>query len=262
MLKHSPSALAFIRMDLGITQQELADTVGISRALVAMAERGTRRLPEKARDYLEKLRVIAVKYPPAARVSKKKRPSIASLRPLYNRVPFSTRSGKNANVHIATIAGSLSVLSANELLLTADRLKEKLYNEGRKVATALDACHQLLLSLEQKSQLTARRMEMLAVENAAAPERAMELKVRLILLKVRLKQSRQIYKAYPVLRKRYRARIAKLYVTKLYLEDKREKFNRPAVLKRKQLIADLQGELLSQQNIKERINLRIMQLEG
>jgi transcriptional regulator with XRE-family HTH domain len=76
---------AYARARLGITQQQLANSLGISRSQLAMAETGKRKLSGSAMDYLEKMHAIAKELPIPELVTRRR---IAGFVPLkeYNRV--------------------------------------------------------------------------------------------------------------------------------------------------------------------------------
>ncbi|RYY44409.1 MAG: XRE family transcriptional regulator, partial [Chitinophagaceae bacterium] len=86
MKRNAPSAFAFMRIELGLTQQQLADDCGISREAVAMAERGHRPMPQRAADYLRQMAALTKQMPLPAQVYRRKRASVASVRAPYNRV--------------------------------------------------------------------------------------------------------------------------------------------------------------------------------
>lgn len=249
--------MALVRIDLGITQQQLADTLGISRAALSMAERGTRHYPQRGLAYLDGLREIAMRIPQAAAPPRRQRPSVASKRPLYNRIHFSSRNNKADKVHIATVRALEPVLSAGEIRAAGERLRDRLYNEGKRAATSQDGQRELLATLEQKTAITKCRLEVLELEKVAALGRATDIKANLTLITARLKAFRQIYKAYPDMRKRYRRKIAVLYVKKLRCQEQLEKFNKPAIQKRKLQIEALQLELENQLGLAEHIKKRM-----
>ena len=253
--------MAMVRIDLGITQQELGDTVGVSRQWISMAEGGTRRMPPRAMEYLQKLMEIASQNPPAAAITKRKRPSVATQRPPYNRVRFSARSGNLAIEQIATLNRYRSVLSKEELQLTGERLKERMRNSGQKDPTALGSNRELLCTLEQKFALTKARLEVEELEKAAAPGRALDIKANLLSLKAKLKAHRETYKKHPPLRKQHRSKIARLYVKKLNLQEQLEKFNRTSMVKRKQVINEIKGALKDQEALAATIRKAIEKME-
>lgn len=262
MYKNRISGMAMVRVDLGITQQQLADTLGISRALVGMAERGTRRLPKRAMDYLHSLRRVAEQNPPTVVISRRKRPSVATRRPAYNRIPFSSRREKIAGSHIATLNNFKSVLSEAELRMVGENLKEYMLKTGKKQPEAADACRQLLLMLEQKEAFTLCRVKMLELEKEAAPAKAREIKESLVVITARLKAYRQAYREHPGLRKGFRKKIAGLYLKKLTASGQLEKFNRPAMQRKKQEIAELKEFLDRVRKLSGQIEQRINHLSN
>lgn len=260
MITTIPSALAMVRVQLGITQQQLADTLGLSRALIAMAERGSRRLPDRARDYLNKLREIAQQHPQLVGVPLKKRRSVASIRPAYNRISFSSRRCQAAGAPIATVIPSKSILSAEEVREAGKKLKDRFLHTGKQPGSA-DACRELLKVLQLKSELASQRLQTLELELAAAPGRATELKGQLTLLNARLKAARYCSKNFPLQRKKWRLEIAGLYVKKLRLQDLLEKFKRPVRMKRKMEIAALKKQLKEQGALAKHLENRVSMLE-
>jgi len=262
MEQKTPSGMVFMRIELGITQQQLADILGVSRSLLAMAERGHRRLPGTVLPCLQELRAIARKVPYTPKPSRRRRPSVASKRPAYNRILFTTRRYMQDKSHIVTLHNSLPILSATELADTAERITQAPYFDSNETVTSLTACRELLLTLQQKRETLQCRMEVLELDKAAARERGFGLKVDLSVVKARLKAYRQNFKAYPDMRKSLRKRIAVDYVKKLELMASLEKYNKPAILKRKQLIMELAGDLKGQQGLEHTIQKRLMELEN
>lgn len=262
MYKNRISGMAMVRINLGITQQQLADTLGISRALVGMAERGTRRLPQRAMDYLHGLRRVAEQNPPTVTISRRQRPSVATRRPAYNRIPFSSRPKKMTDSHIATLNNFKSVLSKTELQLAGEKLRKYMLETGKKQPDALDACRQLLLMLEQKGAVAMCRVQMLELEKGAAPARVREIKEDLVVITARLKAYRQAYREHPGLRKGFRKKIAGLYLKKLNACGQLEKFNRAAMQRRKQQIAELKEFLDRQRKLTGQIEQRMKDLRS
>lgn len=256
MLTRIPSGMALVRIELGITQQQLADTLGVSRALIGMAERGNRRLPQRALEYMDKLRQIAGRVPHAPTLPKRRRPSIATKRPLYNRIHFSSRNNKAGKMHIVTTRSLEPILSPTELRNAGESLRERFYNDGKSYPSAADACRELLLALDQKGAVLQCRLDLLELDSIAARGRALEIKANLVLVNARLKVYRRLYKEHPSLRKRFRRKIAANYLKKLSLQDQLEKCNKPAMVKRKQGIAELKFQLEDLRILAERVRQR------
>lgn len=261
MLKKSPSGMAMVRIELGITQQQLADTLGISRSLVAMAERGLRSLPERGRQYLDKLLDIARRMPPNPATTGLRRRTKDRGRPAYNRVKFSTRRNKAGDMLSVTIRDIEPLLSAGELHLTGQNLKNRLLKEGKKHTSPADACRELLGALEHKGETLRTRIDYLEMDISAARIRREDLSASLFLIKAQLKADRKVAREHPSQRKKYRRKIALLYVKKLTLQQQLEKYNRPAMLKRREVITGLQCQLEEQRAIYERIGERLKQME-
>ena len=76
---------AFTRCRLGITQQQLANSLGISRSLLAMAETGKRKLPQSAMAYLQEMQVIAQQLPVPEPVTRRRVMGFVPLKE-YNRI--------------------------------------------------------------------------------------------------------------------------------------------------------------------------------
>jgi transcriptional regulator with XRE-family HTH domain len=76
---------AYARARLGITQQQLANSLGISRSQLAMAETGKRKLSGSAMDYLEKMHAIAKQLPMPELVTRRRVAGFAALK-VYNRI--------------------------------------------------------------------------------------------------------------------------------------------------------------------------------
>lgn len=253
--------MALVRMDLGITQQQLADTIGISRSLVAMAERGNRRLPARGLDYLKKLQEIGLRMPPPQAPVRRRRPVTERKRPPYNRVHFSAHRNKAGTIHSVTIKHMEPILYPAEVWAAGERLRERLQKEGNKHPTSADACRELLSSLEHKGATIQCRLEHLELDLIASRTRGLELAGNLKMVKGQLKIFRQAAKDHPSLRKKFRRKVAVLYLKKLYLQDQLEKFNRPALVRRKQVIAGLQWQLGEQQAMSAGIKERMLKME-
>lgn len=253
MQKQRQSTMALVRIDLGITQQQLANSLGISRSLLSMAERGARRLPPQAAGYLHQLLRIAKDAPPTVSARRRPRPSVASKRPAYNRIPFSTRKKEGSDVHIATLSKYKSVLSPQEILNTGYSLRDRYSNDSKIYPDAVAARQELLRALGQKKALLHARLKLLQLELLAAGPKAVQLKNHLLVTKARLKAFRQLFKEHWTLRKTYRKKIAAEYLKKLRLEEQREKFNKPALLQQKQAIAALQAHIGNLEKLVERI---------
>ncbi|RYY52254.1 MAG: XRE family transcriptional regulator, partial [Chitinophagaceae bacterium] len=229
MKTSTTQALTMIRVDLGISQQQLADSLGLPRSRISMAELGIRPLPQIARDYLHDLLQIARRLPKPASISRKRRPSVATQRPAYNRIAFSRRKAAPGKGHIDTSMPYQSVFSKEESRETAQRLKDRFSYDRSYCPTSADACHELLISLEQKRAVIQCQLDVLELDKAAAPQRAVAVKAKLIERKIKLKSYRQLCRENPALRKRYRSKIARLYLQKIQAEEEMEKFNRPAM---------------------------------
>jgi len=262
MQQKTPSGMVCMRIELGITQQQLADILGISRSLLAMAERGHRSLPSTVLPALQQLTGIARKVPYTPKPTRRRRPSVASKRPAYNRILFSTRRYMEGKSRIVTLHNSLPILSATELADAAERITQLPYFDSNGAGFSLIACRELLHTLQQKRETLQCRIEVLELDKAAARERGLGLKIDLTVIKAQLKAYRQYVKENPLSRKSMRKRIAVDYVKKLELMAQLEKYNKPAILKRKQLIMELAMEIKGQQGLEQMLRKRLLELEG
>jgi transcriptional regulator with XRE-family HTH domain len=90
------SWFAVTRVRLGITQQQLANSLGISRSQLAMAETGKRKLSQSALAYLEKMQAIAKQLPIPEPVTRRRVTGFVPLKE-YNRIaPKVTRNPHQA----------------------------------------------------------------------------------------------------------------------------------------------------------------------
>ncbi|RZL06114.1 MAG: hypothetical protein EOO89_24810 [Pedobacter sp.] len=168
---------------------------------------------------------------------------MATQRPAYNRIAFSRRKASPGKGNIDTSTPCQSVFSKEESRETAQRLRDRFKSDSNYYPTATDACQELLISLEQKRAGLQCQLDVLELDKAAAPQRAVEVKAKLIERKIKLKSYRQLCRDNPALRKRYRSKIARLYLQKIQAEEVMEKFNRPAMTKLKEQIAGVKRQL-------------------
>lgn len=256
MIKRSLTGLAMIRIDLGITQQQLAETLGISRSAIAMGERGSRRMPERVQEYLHKLLPIAQQLPLPLPPSRRKRKSIAHLRPAYNRIGFSTRKTNTPVEHISTLFHLKSVLSREEVKETGERLRDRLLLEGNNHPQPADANKELLRTLAHKKELIQCEIGVKELDLAAARTRASELYCLLKIARGNLKLYRAFSRRSAESKKKYRAKVARLFLRKIQLEDQLAKFNRKAIGRRKEMIEALRGQLEGVRGMEGRLGMR------
>jgi transcriptional regulator with XRE-family HTH domain len=261
MKQVSLSGMHYMRIELGITQQQLADMIGVSRSLVAMAERGTRSLPGSVLPQLKQLYGIANKVPYTPKSARRQRPSVARQRPPYNRIRFSTRTGRSGRVQIVTINNSLPILSAQDLQMTAKRMTLRSNYDSKIQPSGSEASRELLVTLEQNQATLRCRLEVMELDKTAARVKAIEVKAGLMVIKAILKAYRYNFKTYPPQRKKWRKAIAVTYVKKLELQQRLEKYNKPSIVKRKTLIEQLEQQLHDQQQLAQVIQQSLLKPE-
>ncbi|RYZ44876.1 MAG: helix-turn-helix domain-containing protein [Sphingobacteriales bacterium] len=252
MKKRSHAGMAFLRVQLGITQQQLADEVGMSRSTISMGELGIRPMPARVTNYLLGVQELAQQNALPERASAPQRHSVATKRAPYNRIRFSNRGASGAKRQISTLNRYKSILNDVEIRMVGEQLKQRWINGGNSIGSAA-AREELMIALQHKQTLLQGQLNMAEQDKATAPEQARQIRANISLLKAQLKVSRQLYKQQPAMRKKFRKRIASLYLKKLKAQEQLEKYNKSATKKIKQRIEELTAQLDAVGKLREQI---------
>jgi transcriptional regulator with XRE-family HTH domain len=241
MMQHNHSMdIPYLRVQLGLTQQQLADSLGISRSLVAMAETNRRSLPRKAMPLVLGMHRLAAKMPLRREINVKR--GRAGTR-VYNRVH---RSSRLTSLRKAPIVLPNTVTEQRQhgpIKYATVQLGTRPFNVH--LLNCLEDCEALLDNMLMQKERTAFQLQYLQMEAGLAEEKGRELTGRLTLLCALLRVGQQNVLKYPESpnRKKWEIKNAKLYYQKLLLEQQMEAFNAAAALQRERNINITEGRL-------------------
>ena len=223
---------AYMRMHLGLTQQQLANSLGMSRSALAMAEAGLRPMPEFALPFLKEMATIVKKMPaPAITTIKRNLRVVKSARwHTLSRQPSVTGQSSTASSYRQALsnytAGSTKVHSFSTNLLQSNV-----------------ECQQLTSRFAVQQERIHYQLEYLQLEATQAINRGKEIKLQLGYVNTMIQCNLQIMDQLPARKRKLEHRNAKLYCKKLQLEDRLGHFDQVAMVSREYTINTMVREL-------------------
>jgi len=259
---HLPD-IAGMRLLLGLTQQELANSAGISRSALALAETGRRPMPAVVQPLLRQMMVIAATMPDAGTSRRVKRPGKQPRR-TNNRVCNSTRLYTVTKKRIVTAQPSTSTSCTRKAMTTYTSRSTPISNFSTHLLQSASDCRQLLDSSAIKKARLQGWLAYRQLEARAAVTRGQELSVQLTLVNTMLQVNQALIEKYPYAasKRKLEHRNAKLHCKRLVLEDRLEHFDAAAMLLREYNINVLVKQLELLEELISGVEKRKVELEG
>jgi transcriptional regulator with XRE-family HTH domain len=246
---------AYARARLGITQQQLANSLGISRSQLAMAETGKRILSESAMAYLEEMHAIAKQLPIPELVTRRRVAGFAALK-VYNRIAPKTVRLMRVPAH--KIARQRS---ANNSPLTATPINYTMLqhvNLSHYKAGAIQHTPGITNARELKAeqQQLRCRLQYLQLEQKNATRLSFLFTAYLKGFDIRIACREELLLQYPNYRSRDKWMGEKLFLAWKRSELKQQllRYDDETMEKRDRLIARLAGELKRLEEIIDRMH--------
>jgi len=213
----------YVRVHIGLTQQQLANSLGISRS--TLAETGRRPMPASAEPMLLEMRAIAQAMPGPAGIYKRNRKN--------NRVT------NQARLHTLTKKPFVTAQPVKSGSCTQPAMTRYPSRANRTSAFSTHLlrhtdCQTLLNELPIKQDRMRSQLAYLQLETRAAVNRGQELQAQLYCVHTMLQVNRELIEKYPFAtgKRKWEHRNAKLHCRRLLLEDRLEHFDAPAMLLR------------------------------
>jgi DNA-binding XRE family transcriptional regulator len=219
------STSAYVRVHIGLTQQQLANSLGISRSTLALAETGRRPMPASAEPMLQDMLAIAKAMPAPSGVDKREgRNNRVSSQAALHTV------GKKPFVTAQALSSTLS--KQGVMTRYPSRIKE-----GPAFSMHLlgnTDCQDLLHECSIKQGRGQSQLAYLQLEARTAVTRGQELQAQLEYVTTMLQVNRDLIERFPFAtgKRKLEHRNAKLHCRRLVLEDRLEHFDAPAMLLR------------------------------
>ena len=228
------SAMALMRVRLGLTQQQLANSLGFSRSALAMAETGRRPMPAFALPILKEMMAIAKKMPaPQAGYSNRR-----------NRISKRSNNRVEEAARLHTLIKKPFV-TAQRLVTTSYALPALTqYRSGSSQGPAYSthllqsdaACKQLIGRCTVKKERKRYQVAYLQLETRIAVNRDKEIKAQLAYVNTMIQSNLEIMHQFPAGKRKLEHRNARLYCKKLQLEDLLAHFDAGAMVLREHTI--------------------------
>ena len=249
----------YIRLQLGLTQQQLADNLGISRSALAMAETGRRAFPAFALPILQKMVPIANKMPAPENNGNRKRTLVKDGN---NRVNESSRLHSCCKKPFVTgqssIAGSCSATARTKYTALATPVSFSTH-----LLQSHADCQNLVNRLFIKKDRLQGQLAYMQLEAATAVNRGKELAAELFVVNSIIPANLDIIAAFPLYpgKRKLEHRNAKLQCKKLQLEDRLAHFDAAAMVLREYTINVMIKQLEMLQQLIDAIQNRRKALE-
>jgi transcriptional regulator with XRE-family HTH domain len=257
--KHAHNAgISSLRLQLGMTQQEFADSLGISRSLVGMAEIGVRSLPAATRPLLMGLHQLTGQLAPVEtgyRRERRKGRSATAKR--YNRVD---KMARQRNMPLLQTAGTRQ---EDQSALPIDNSSTaKSYTAGINAILTRDECLQMIQLQSVQKQVLQQQLQYRVQERETAGVKGQELASLLTYMSamVDIEDRHMISLKVPLSQKNAAIRKAKFQHKKLLLERQLMRFNTSALLLRELKINIAEKQLSELREMLEALEQRMAEL--
>ena len=249
---YSSTHIASIRVLLGITQQQLANSLGVSRSLVAMAETNKRALPSAALPLLKGMNQIAATIPEPVNTRR------TAYR--YNRVRHSTRT---ESLRGARVAASTLATKWQPAMTSYNKPLQEQNNYSIGLLKTKGDCEQLLNSLLIQKAGRHHELQFLQLERETAAAKGTELSAQLLVVNALLEAGQRLVSTYPQSPaiKKWELRNAKYHYKKLLLEHKMENFTEASLLQRELRINITEKRLLETDRVIDAVSRQMEMVE-
>jgi DNA-binding XRE family transcriptional regulator len=239
------STTACVRVCLGLTQQQLADSLGISRSALAMAETGRRPMPGLALPIIREMMAIAKKMPAEA-ISGPSRMGIGKIAAGFNsRVRQASRLARFCKKPFVTGQSSLADHWTKTALAKYTQPDTAQPTFSTHLLQSDADCQQLISRLSVKRSIMGCQLEYLQLEAVTAIKRGKAIACELALVNTLIQANLEIIAAFPLTstKRKLEHRNAKLYCKKLQLEDRLENFDSLTMVLREHTINTMVKQL-------------------
>jgi DNA-binding XRE family transcriptional regulator len=253
---HSSPHIAAVRVLLGITQQQLANSLGVSRSLVAMAETNRRALPATALPLLKGMKQIAATIPEPVYTRGSSRTAHR-----YNRVRHSARTNRFREVMVGT--GNSTTKWQQPSMAAYNQPEPPHYNYSTALLKDRHNCQELLNNLLIQKAFGQQQLQYLCLERETAGTRSLELAGKLERVNALWQAGQQLVSQYPQspAMKKWLLRNAEYHYKKLLLEHKMENFTAVALLQRELRINIMEKRLVETERVIDTVSRRMEMVE-
>jgi hypothetical protein len=244
------SVTACLRLHLGLTQQQLADSLGMSRSALAMAETGRRPMPEFAEPLLRQMMTVAIKMPI---------PQFNNWR--HNRVHPSARLHTHTKKSFVTRQSSIAASYTAPALTRYGSGNSSRPSFSVQLLESQAHCQQLIDSLSVKKERLRYQLQYLHLEATIAVKRGKEISAQLTYVNTMIQSNLVIMEQFPTHKRKLEHRNAKLYCKKLLLEDRLEHFDAASMILREYTINVMVKQLEVLQHLIDSIENRKVDMQ-
>jgi len=245
------SATACMRVQLGLSQQQLANSLGISRSALALAETGRRPIPEAVQLLLRQMMEVAATMPATGAGNKRRCKKTGALPGRSNnRVRNAARLYTVTKKPFVTAQRSVPGCCKPPAMTRYASVSTSVSNFSTHLLQSPFDCRELLNTSAIKQSRMQGWLAYLELEARAAVIRGKELTAELLYVNTLLQLNQEQIEKYPLspAKRKLEHRNAKLHCRRLILEDRLEHFDATAMVLREYNINVLvkQLELLEQ----------------
>jgi hypothetical protein len=260
------SGIVCMRLKLGLTQQQLAISLGISRPALALAETGRRAIPERSQLLLRDMMLIAASMPHPADSGKERRIKKSGEPPrrTHNRVSNGSRLYTVTKKRFVTAQSSTSIICTRPAMTRHASGNASVRNFSTHLLQSPFDCRQLLDGSAIKKARLQGWLAYRQLEARAAVIRGQELTAELTYVNTMLQVNQEIIENYPhaAAKRKLEHRNAKLHCKRLVLEDRLEHFDAAAMVLREYNINVVVKQLELLEELIAAVEKRKGELEG